>query len=255
MFQDSDMLQVTDKIELIADHRSLEKKLVSLGPDNINRPVRIAFVNAHAFNLGYSNSDFRHHILEADHVFRDGSGMKILYKMQGQNPGLNLNGTDLIPRIIKLYQGRKVALFGTSQLYLDRAAKAICYEGAEPVLLIDGFQKDEVYTEAARRTRTPLIILAMGMPKQERVAALLAKNLDYPCLIVCGGAILDFLGGKVKRAPVAFRRTGMEWLYRFMLEPKRLFRRYMIGNFLFLCRAACLTLSRKKSGAMIRAQR
>jgi exopolysaccharide biosynthesis WecB/TagA/CpsF family protein len=87
----------------------------------------------------------------------------------------------------------------------------------------------------------------MGMPKQERVAALLARHLDYPCLIICGGAILDFLGGKVTRAPKAFRRIGMEWLYRFMLEPKRLFKRYMVGNFVFLYRGYRLAGSSRKA--------
>ena len=72
---------------------------------------------------------------------------------------------------------------------------------------MNGFQDDYAYLDAAMKHPAPLIILAMGMPKQERVAALLASQLDYPCLIVCGGAILDFMGGKVTRAPVLFRRA------------------------------------------------
>lgn len=75
----------------------------------------------------------------------------------------------------------------------------------------------------------------MGMPKQEAVAAKLAA-IGGPCLIVCGGAILDFLGGKVSRAPEWLRRLGGEWLYRLLREPKRLFMRYVVGNPLFLLR-------------------
>ena len=245
----SDMRQLVDRIDLVTDEKELQKVMISIGPDKISRPAQVAFVNAHAFNHACSNDSFRNDLLESDYIFRDGSGMKILYKMMEQDPGLNLNGTDLIPRIIKLYSGRKAALLGTENPYLERAAETFRSEGVEPVLVMDGFQGDEAYLDAAVNTPAPLIILAMGMPKQERVASLLARHLDYPCLIICGGAILDFLGGKVRRAPVAFRRIGMEWLYRFMLEPKRLFRRYMVGNFIFLCRGYRLAGSSKKARA------
>ena len=107
---------------------------------------------------------------------------------------------------------------------------------------MDGFREDSEYLKAVRDRRPFLIILGMGMPKQERVASLLARNLDYPCVIICGGAILDFMAGKVSRAPLIFRRTGMEWLYRLGCEPRRLFVRYAIGNFLFLLRSLRLAL-------------
>ncbi|MEX5624238.1 WecB/TagA/CpsF family glycosyltransferase, partial [Pseudomonas syringae] len=55
-------------------------------------------------------------------------------------------------------------------------------------------------------------------------------------LIVCGGAILDFLGGKASRAPQWLRHLGGEWAYRLLREPKRLFMRYVVGNPLFLLR-------------------
>jgi exopolysaccharide biosynthesis WecB/TagA/CpsF family protein len=128
-------------------------------------------------------------------------------------------------------------------LYLERSAAVFEKSGVKPVLLMDGYHDDEEYLKALRERKPSLIILAMGMPKQERVAALLARNLCYPCLIVCGGAILDFMGGKVKRAPLIFRQLGIEWLYRLAQEPKRLFKRYVIGNAVFLARCAFLALS------------
>ena len=73
------------------------------------------------------------------------------------------------------------------------------------------------------------------MPKQEVVATRLAAS-GVPCLIVCGGAILDFLGGKVDRAPKWGRRLGCEWVFRLIKEPKRLFSRYVVGNPMFLLR-------------------
>ena len=64
---------------------------------------------------------------------------------------------------------------------------------------------------------------------------------ERPCLIVCGGAILDFLGGKVSRAPAWLRRLGGEWIFRLVKEPKRLFMRYVVGNPAFLIRTLFCT--------------
>ena len=232
------------KTTLATDERALSEILSSLAPTYIKKPERVAFVNAHALNLCFKNSDFLQHLLQSEHIFRDGSGMKILYRMLGVDPGLNLNGTDLIPRIIGLYAGQDVALLGTEEPFLGRAANAVREKGVTPVLTMDGFREDDAYLEALRNQPASLIILAMGMPKQERVAALLAAKLPYPCLIVCGGAILDFIGGKVTRAPVIFRRLGMEWVYRLAQEPRRLFQRYVIGNFVFLFRGFGLAMDR-----------
>jgi exopolysaccharide biosynthesis WecB/TagA/CpsF family protein len=76
----------------------------------------------------------------------------------------------------------------------------------------------------------------MGMPKQELLSVLIKENLDFPCLVINGGAIIDYYGNKVTRAPKWMRVNGLEWLYRFGLEPRRMFKRYMIGNILFLKR-------------------
>ncbi|MGZ9097474.1 MAG: WecB/TagA/CpsF family glycosyltransferase [Micavibrio sp.] len=243
MKKEQDICVLLRKITRASDEQALSKILFSLKPQNIDKPVRIAFVNAHALNLCCNDAGFLRHLLSSDYVFRDGSGMKILYKMLGCDPGLNLNGTDLIPRIVTLYVGCDTALLGTKNPYLERAAEAVKEKGVTPVLMMDGFQEDNAYLDAARNRPAPLIILAMGMPKQERVAELLAANLDYPCVIVCGGAILDFIGGKVTRAPLLFRRLGIEWLYRLGQEPRRLFRRYVIGNIAFLLRSFRLVVT------------
>jgi N-acetylglucosaminyldiphosphoundecaprenol N-acetyl-beta-D-mannosaminyltransferase len=103
-----------------------------------------------------------------------------------------------------------------------------------------GFFELDAYLSLAVEQRSELIVLGMGMPKQELVAAALKRQLVFPCTIVCGGAIIDFLAGRTSRAPVWMRRAGAEWVYRLMLEPKRLFHRYVIGNPIFLLRAVWL---------------
>lgn len=205
-------------------------------------PLVLAFVNAHAMNSAAVERDFFEALMGADLVLRDGIGMAILMRMLNQAPGLNLNGTDLIPKILARYAGRPVALFGTQEPYLSRAREAVqarLAPGSE-CIAAHGFLESEAYLHLAAQHRPSLIVLGMGMPRQEEVAVLLRAALGYPCLIVCGGAIIDFIGNKTSRAPAWMRRTGLEWAYRLALEPRRLFKRYVVGNPLFLARSLWL---------------
>lgn len=202
------------------------------------QPRMLAFVNAHAMNSAVGDFDFYKALCDADVLLRDGSGMAMLFRMLGGEPGLDMNGTDFIPRLLEAYRGRRVALWGTHEPWLAAAAERCRTEfGVELVSCEDGFQSPAHYCDEVRRTRPELIVLGMGMPKQERVARLVRATAQGAPLIVCGGAIIDFLGGKVQRAPRWMRRVGIEWAYRLLLEPRRLFHRYVIGNPLFMLRA------------------
>jgi exopolysaccharide biosynthesis WecB/TagA/CpsF family protein len=199
----------------------------------------LAFVNAHAMNCAANDARFYEALAKADILLRDGTGMAWLMSLLNQRPGLNMNGTDLIPRILARYAGAPMALFGTQQPWLSRAAYTVTSQLApgSPCITAHGFLPTEAYVQLARAQGPALIILGMGMPRQEQVAVSLRARLARPALIVCGGAILDFLGGRVHRAPRVLRHAGLEWTWRLAREPRRLFRRYVIGNPLFMARA------------------
>lgn len=233
------------KIRVVEDDAALKSLFGEIRKAAEERPVRLGFVNAHAINFCYENEVFLNDLGSCDYLLRDGAGMKILFKLLKREAGLNLNGTDLIPRIIKSYKGKTAALLGTDSPYLEKARDKIAAMDVRPVLLMDGYQEAWRYPEALNQTPADLVILAMGMPKQEYVASLVIEKYKTPSLIVCGGAILDFMGGKVKRAPEFFRKSGSEWLYRLSQEPVRLFNRYVIGNFVFLWRALSLSMGRE----------
>jgi N-acetylglucosaminyldiphosphoundecaprenol N-acetyl-beta-D-mannosaminyltransferase len=229
---------VLSKLTPVADatERSqlLARMLASDGKAKI-----LAFVNAHAMNMAAEQPRFCTDLLKADFLLRDGSGMRVLMSVCGQSPGLNMNGTDFIPELLNACQERTVALWGTQLPYLDSAQHNLELQvGVRCVSVLDGFLPTEAYCDALKTAQPDVVILGMGMPKQEKVAVALAEQATGSCLVVCGGAILDFLGGKVERAPALFRRLGLEWLYRLALEPRRLFKRYVLGNPLFLCRTA-----------------
>ena len=252
MTKDREILDLIDQIKIVETESQEQKLLAKIANPDADRIITVAFVNAHALNMCYDNPDFMKKIMNCDYILRDGIGMKILYLLLGQKPGLNLNGTDFIPKIIDRFKGRTAALYGTEKPYLDNASKTIGDKGINVVNTMDGFQAEETYVSEAANHPADLIILAMGMPKQENVAYMLEQSTKYPTTIVCGGAILDFMGGKVTRAPEFFRKYGLEWLYRLSQEPKRLFKRYVIGNAIMLYHAVILAyIYRRDRGRIV----
>lgn len=225
---------LVDKLRVVGDPEDEQRLIECLSKPKAT--TVLGFVNAHAMNLVAGSRDYYNALAAADVLLRDGSGMSILFRRLGLTPGLNMNGTDFIPKLLAAYKGRRVAFWGTEEPFLMRAVQ--CSETMFAVNVVSaehGFAEVEHYLDLAQQLQPELIVLGMGMPKQEVVAARLAVN-GAPCLIVCGGAILDFLGGKVTRAPQWLRRLGCEWVFRLLSEPKRLFQRYVLGNPIFLVR-------------------
>ena len=83
----------------------------------------LGFVNAHAMNLVAANTDYYNALSAADVLLRDGSGMAILFRRLGLEPGLNMNGTDFIPKLLAAFKGRRVAFWGTEETFLTNAVR------------------------------------------------------------------------------------------------------------------------------------
>lgn len=228
--------QVLSRIRTVVDGADAEYLADALTRGR--QPRVLAFVNAHAMNSAVSDFEFYKALCDADLLLRDGTGMAMLYRMLDVAPGVDMNGTDFIPRLLAAYRERRIALWGTDQPWLDAAAERCESEfGVQVVSRQNGFHPPAFYCDQVRALKPDMIMLGMGMPKQERVARLIRATAAGAPLIVCGGAIIDFLGGKVERAPRWIRRCGMEWAYRLAREPRRLFHRYVVGNPLFVLRA------------------
>lgn len=210
-------------------------------------PLVLDFLNQHAGNLLMSDATFRAAFSSADVILRDGIGMRLAMMVLGRPSGLNMNGTDFIPQLVQHFSQRfpqaPIFFFGTKEPWLQRGAHALLGRHAGPVQLADGFQDGSHYCAILAEHPQPvqLVVLGMGMPKQELIAKQLKAIATGATLIVCGGAIIDFAAGKVTRAPNWMRTAGLEWLYRLTQEPQRLFRRYVIGIPIFL---SCVLMSR-----------
>lgn len=211
---------------------------------HVGGPRVLSFLNAHGFNVAWNNGLILDCLLSSDWLLRDGIGVAILLALRRKPHGYNLNGTDLIQDLLGHYRGRRVLMMGSCSPWVEKAAeKARADHGVEIVGTLDGFRENSEYLEMAVAHPADLIILGMGTPKQEPVAKLLRENLTGDVLIVNGGGILDFISQRVVRAPGWARKSGLEWIVRLSQDFGRLWRRYLLGNPVFLTRVLLLTLS------------
>lgn len=195
----------------------------------------LSFVNAHAINMALIDTDFRHSLLRADLILVDGIGMKILFDRLGLHYGLNMNGTDFIPYLLENINLQKISIYGSNLEIIKNVKEKISIRH-NVIDCYHGFENSEFYTNRIQLNEPNTVLLGMGMPKQEKLSCIIKDNANSSILIINGGAIVDFIGGKVNRAPYIIRKLNMEWFYRLCNEPVRLFRRYVIGNFLFFIR-------------------
>ncbi|MCL1046208.1 WecB/TagA/CpsF family glycosyltransferase [Shewanella electrodiphila] len=211
---------------------------------NVNQPTSLGFLNQHGYNLIAKSTEIDESFRQLDYVLRDGIGIKIACKYNHISAGENLNGTDLIPSIIKqaqfIHSDINFIVYGTVEPWLSIGANKLFL--GNDYQSLDGFKDDEAYLdhfkENCRDERFNIVVLAMGMPKQERVAKLLKHANSARTLIICGGAIIDFQAGRHSRAPDFYRNNGLEWLYRLSKEPKRMFSRYVVGIPIFFANVA-----------------
>ena len=220
-----------EKIDIIdsdADEAELVARLA-----RTDRPLVVSFINQHIMNLACNSPSLAHCLTKSDVLLRDGIGIQLCLVALTQNPGRNMCGTDFIPRIVAAFSDRRTALFGTAEPWTSRAASALESLGCRMVAEMDGFRPVSDYVAETMRSAPELIILAMGSPKQEVVANAIAASATYPTVIVNGGAIADFLALRFARAPLWVRRAHCEWAFRLLLEPRRLWRRYLVGCFPF----------------------
>jgi beta-1,4-glucosyltransferase len=235
LFKSQDSLIRRLKLVEESELGSLLKELRS-----VETPTVIGFLNQHGYNIAQQETRVRQYFGYIKYLLRDGMGIKIACKLNGRDPKANLNGSDFIPKLIGSVlndssRDHQFFAMGTQEPWLSQGANVL-FKG-NPVATIDGFQSTEAYLRFFHQHhqpgKMPVMLLAMGMPKQEEVAVMFKQQLDVPALIICGGAVLDFSANRFARAPEAFRKVGMEWLYRLLMEPRRLFKRYVVGIPLF----------------------
>lgn len=216
-----------------------EKEVLALLSKDIDsgRSIELFFLNAHCFNLAQKDREYFDILNSCDYLLNDGIGIKIASKIEKLVLKKNLNGTDFIPEIAEMAakKGYKIFLLGAKDGIAEEAAVKLKekFEGIQIVGVHSGYGLDDGVLEKINNSNPDILIAGMGVPMQEKWIRENKSKLGSVKLFVGGGAILDFLSQRIRRAPLFMRKFGLEWVFRLCLEPGRLWRRYLVGNFLF----------------------
>lgn len=212
--------------------------------------VLINTINAHSYNTALKDSLFAEALQKGDILIPDGASivMACRWLKAKSQPTERIAGWDLFELEMERLnrKGGKCFFMGSSEKVLglirEKAARVypnITVETYSPPYKPEFSEEDNKAIIHAINTAKPdLLWIGMTAPKQEKWTYTHWKELDINCH--CGniGAVFDFFAETVERAPMWWQKHSLEWLYRLIKEPKRMWRRYIIGNALFLLNIA-----------------
>lgn len=177
---------------------------------------------------------------EADLTLVDGKPLVWIAKWHKHPVKAKISGSDLVPELCKVAaeKGYRIFIIGGADGIAEKAKKNL--EKDLPGIMIVGtyapplgFERDGAELEKINKmisnAHPDLVIACFGCPKQEKWIYENYQKYDGT-VSVCAGATVDFLAGNVCRAPSWMSDHGMEWFYRFLQEPKRMFKRYFIDD-------------------------
>lgn len=207
-----------------------------------NIKSNLAFVNADCLNKAWNNETYRKTLNNFDRVYADGSGIKLASIIRGWALLDNVNGTDMFPRLCQALaeQGTGVFLLGGRPGVADACAETMQarYPGFKVAGVMHGYfsqDDNDAVIQRINESGAGVLLVAFGAPNQEFWIASHSHRLA-PAVRIGVGGLFDFYSGRISRAPLWMRRLGQEWIWRLMQEPARMWRRYLLGNPLFVLR-------------------
>lgn len=207
-------------------------------------------INAHSYNTAQKDAMFAEALTNGDVLIPDGASIvKACRWIKAKSqPKERIAGWDLfvheMERVNKENEGakKKVMFLGSSNnvLALIKARAEKDYPNIEVITFSPPYkpvfsdEDNRMMIEAINNTKPDLLWIGMTAPKQEKWAYAHWNELNINCHVGTIGAVFDFYAGTMQRAPMWWQEHSLEWLYRLLKEPKRMWRRYLIGNILFL---------------------
>ena len=207
---------------------------------NNRKRCTVCFSNPYIIIESIKNNELRQYINESDFVVADGVGIILASKLLGELIPERVTGTDFMYYLSELSSRKSYKLYflGAHPGVADITARNLTkmYSG----LKIEGTQHGYFNEEDEKRIiedikekKPDILIVCLGVPKQELWIKKHKDELGVP-VIFGNGAAFDFVAGCFKRAPIWMQKCGLEWFFRLIQEPKRLWKRYLIGNIYFL---------------------
>lgn len=213
----------------------------------------VAICNSHSVVTAGDDPQFAQVLAEADMATADGMPIAWMMRRLGHHGQQRINGPDLMLRYCEhaARTGTSIYLYGSTEPVLEQLATRLGQQ--YPGLKIAGhfsppFRplteiEDAEICERIADSGAGVVFVSLGCPKQEKWMH--AHRGRIPAVMIGVGAAFDYHAGTLSRAPAWMRDNGLEWLHRLVSEPRRLWRRYLVTNSLFMVRAAAQLFGRK----------
>lgn len=218
----------------------------------ISREVRdgghalVLNVNVHCLNLAHKDPALRDFLNGAEVVFCDGAGVMLAARLLGRHIPERITYADWIWRLVAYAAAEGLTLYflGARPGVAEKAARKL--KDRYPDLEISGVRHgyfdrstgcppNEAVIGEINAVAPDILIVGFGMPLQERWLMENWHRIDARVALT-GGAVFDYVSGELRRGPRILTDNGFEWLARLLVEPRRLWRRYVVGNPVFLLR-------------------
>jgi N-acetylglucosaminyldiphosphoundecaprenol N-acetyl-beta-D-mannosaminyltransferase len=197
---------------------------------------QVATVNADFVVNSLHDPELRRILQESDMATADGMPLVMGARLLGVPLADRVTGADLVPALAEraAQKGYSIFLLGARPGVAARAGQILQsrYPGLKIVGIISPpntsvLEMDQSILDEVKAARPDILLVAFGNPKQEKWISMYARELSVPICIGIGGT-LDMIAGITRRAPLWMQRSGLEWLYRLMQEPRRLWKRYVL---------------------------
>jgi N-acetylglucosaminyldiphosphoundecaprenol N-acetyl-beta-D-mannosaminyltransferase len=205
---------------------------------------RVSYVNAHVLNQSFTDDALRDALQRCDLVYCDGYGVRLAAKVIGLPVPHRMTGADWIWGVASLCEaeGRSLYLLGSdagaaqeATACLKRWYPRLDVRGAHHGYFQIGTDHSERVVEHIAEHKPDVLLVGMGTPLQELWVDHYFDRLDAR-VVWTVGALFDYVSGRVQRAPHWMADHGLEWIFRLAIEPRRMWRRYLLGNPVFLWR-------------------
>ncbi|WP_341285138.1 WecB/TagA/CpsF family glycosyltransferase [Priestia megaterium] len=196
----------------------------------------IVAINPEKIMHGTKDQELKELLNSATYQIPDGHGIVVLSKRQGGNIKERVTGCDLFQQLCELAakEGKKVFLYGAKPGVAEQTKSILeqRYSGLNVVGTLDGFVMDKtLIIDTINEAKPDFLFVALGSPAQEKWIKENMNQLDAHIFQGVGGSF-DVVSGNIKRAPKWMQKTGLEWLHRVILEPKRMIRIIRLSLFL-----------------------
>jgi N-acetylglucosaminyldiphosphoundecaprenol N-acetyl-beta-D-mannosaminyltransferase len=207
-------------------------------------PRRVMYANAHVLNQAQAHPPLRAALDGADVVYCDGYGVRLAARALEAEVPHRMTGADWVWGLAALCEaeGRSLFLLGSEPgvaaeagARLRRWYPRLDIAGTHHGFFEPGSPHDDRVVEELNARRPDIVLVGMGTPKQELWVHHNADRLDVDVLWTVG-ALFDYVSGRTPRAPGWLADNGLEWIFRLAIEPQRMWRRYLLGNPVFVHR-------------------